>query len=290
MLIAPLIHTRTFRCDFNEDFLARPDDFKTDDIMWAKEKIQAATADVDSLRGRHWLIAAKKGRLIAGAVFASTRELAASVGADTADGPFRDEAGRSILAFIGVSIQVENAGKEALPDLSDAYLYGLFRQYVEPVFYKQSIASGAYKHDKARLPDNLTPDFKTERRRPDAWFEKTELYESSPDDDRRLFYSYLQEQIAGKGRGEFCFCSNISRYQDVQKMQFQAVTASGAVIRRVEDNPAPERVREPSPDVQAEAVVNDAKKKQKRRITWRLALSIVFLLLLLLVAAKIRGA
>lgn len=68
MKAAPIIHTRTFSCDFNSEFLVRPAFFMDSDIKWARKNVSGATGEIDGLQGVRWLIADNGKYRMAGVV------------------------------------------------------------------------------------------------------------------------------------------------------------------------------------------------------------------------------
>ena len=68
MKVAPIIHTRTFSCDFNSEFLVRPECFMDSDIKWARKNVLGATGEIDGLQGVRWLIADNGKYRMAGVV------------------------------------------------------------------------------------------------------------------------------------------------------------------------------------------------------------------------------
>ena len=63
MEIAQLIHSRTFYCDFNQNFAARPKDLN---VQWAMNKILPSTRDIDILNGVRRVVATDGKICIAG--------------------------------------------------------------------------------------------------------------------------------------------------------------------------------------------------------------------------------
>ena len=68
MRVAPIIHTRTYSCDFNSEFMVRPDCFLDSDIKWARRNVLGATGAIDSIQGERWIIIDNGKYRIAGVV------------------------------------------------------------------------------------------------------------------------------------------------------------------------------------------------------------------------------
>ena len=66
--IAPIIYTRTYRCDFNSEFMVRPDTFMDSDIKWVRKNVLDATGAIDGMRGERWLVIDNGTYRIAGLV------------------------------------------------------------------------------------------------------------------------------------------------------------------------------------------------------------------------------
>jgi len=106
--VAPLIHTRTYNCDFNSEFLIRPDVFMDIDIKWARKIVLGATAAIDGLQGVRWVIADNGKYRIAGIVgvlktICSKCKLSEELQQKSKE-LFCDDKGRLVYAFIGVVI------------------------------------------------------------------------------------------------------------------------------------------------------------------------------------------
>lgn len=140
--IAPLIYARTYQCDFNTDFLVRPDDFLDSDVQWARERVLSATAEIDWLNGFRWVIAKNENKLIAGIV-CFIKDLVKSAQLtdeelEKAQSYFTDDKGRRIYTFIGLSI-LSNGSEPISIDFSYRYLWNIFVKSVEPVWKAKTI-------------------------------------------------------------------------------------------------------------------------------------------------------
>ena len=135
--IAPLIHSRTYCCDFNTDFLVRPDTFMSSDIEWARDNILSATNNIDLLDGVRWLIIKKENIIVAGIV-CFIKDLINLISLSDeqqkeANLYIKDDKGRRIYAFIGFAINNKDKDEVNI-DFSHEYLLNTFIKYIQPVW------------------------------------------------------------------------------------------------------------------------------------------------------------
>ncbi len=147
MRIAPIIHTRTFSCDFNSEFLVKPECFMDFDIKWARKNVLGATVEIDGLQGFRWLIADNGKYRMAGVVgflknICSKCQLSAEETLKSEE-IFCDDKGRLVYAFIGIVIDKQrndNYGAISLEYLWKIYLNKIYpiwkRTYQEAVLEK----------------------------------------------------------------------------------------------------------------------------------------------------------
>lgn len=128
MEIAPLIHSRTFCCDFNQNFAVRAGDI---DVSWAMKKILLAMNNVDILNGIRRMVAYKNNICIAG-IACSLRYFAKNYLNDTdAENYFQDNAKRDVKIFLGCAFKGD---KNEIPDINYSTLWEMFKENLAPVW------------------------------------------------------------------------------------------------------------------------------------------------------------
>lgn len=226
MKIAPLIHTRTYSCDFNSEFRVRPNTFMDSDVKWARKVVLEATSSIDSLQGERWLIADNGNCRIAGVV-GFLKSICSHCNLTDeqrmmAEEMYSDDKGRLVYAFIGVVI--DNVQAEDLNVLSYDYLWNTYSKLIRPVW-------------KRRYPEVIMADFEsvtaeTENAKPNIESKKVdrlEMYESNPNMDYKLFSYYL----CNRSMNNFSFCTNISDINAVKNCNFTIISTSSNVITRL---------------------------------------------------------
>lgn len=231
--IAPLIHSRTYCCDFNTDFLVRPDTFMSSDIEWARDNILSATNNIDLLDGVRWLIIKKENTIVAGIVcFIKDLINLTSLSDEQqkeANLYIKDDKGRRIYAFIGFAI--DNKDKDEVNmDFSYEYLLNTFIKYIQPVWNHKLV-------DTTKVTFNNYYSTKiTSRNNPDISVKEInniKYYETNTVRDKDLFDYYLQTV---NNLNELRFCSNITEMDILKEYKFNIVTTSNRNIERLEEN------------------------------------------------------
>lgn len=232
--VAPIIHTRTFSCDFNTEFLVRPDGFMDSDIKWARKNVLGATGEIDGLQGVRWLIADNEKYRMAGVVgflksICSKCQLSVE-DKQRSEELFCDNKGRLVYAFIGVVIDKINNidyGK-----ITYEYLWNMYLDKIYPIWKRtyQEVSLEPFMDIKMEIVSKFVPmksDFVGSK----------ELLESNQATDYNLFIDYL----CNNNKSHFSFCSNIMDFNMVKKSEFSIITTSRNTIKRIkrDNNTAP---------------------------------------------------
>ena len=134
MEIAPLIHSRTFYCDFSQNFAVRPNDLN---VQWAMNKILPAMRDVDILNGVRCMFATDGKLCIAGVAcnfrYFVDNYLSADERTEAAN-YLHDERGREVKIFLGYAFK-----GSGVPDVSDSKLWQMFKQTLAPKWNNQTV-------------------------------------------------------------------------------------------------------------------------------------------------------
>lgn len=208
MQIAPLIHSRTCKCDFNPKFLFRPNDLSETDIMSLREKILLTTTNIDTISGERWVVIdIDEGHTVAGIVCYLKDLVAKCKGIDKneAEQYLTDEKGRSLYAFIGICIKDKKPNYTV--DISYDYLWNIFKDNVQSVWdsiEKQS-NSVDYIEDNTLIEEKI--DLSLNKK---TIINETSLYLMNENNDNDLFRKYLAENKS--------FCSNVTKSTQAASM------------------------------------------------------------------------
>lgn len=287
MKVAPLIHTRTFNCDFNPKFLVRPTKFDSRDIDWARKNVLGATSEIDGLQGVRWLVVNNETYRIAGVV-GFLKDICSKCQLSKEDKQkseklFYDNKGRSIYAFIGVVI--DNLNNKDYKVVDYEYLWKSYIDKVEPIWkrsYQESI----------EVPFN---DIKVELENPPKKSIKNEeegikvgpklLLETNQDKDYKFFINYL----CMRNQDEFSFCSNLTDYNTVKQSNFSIITTSSNIITRIERD-INKKKEKPLIENSIENLKPSSQKKkllwQNSRNYWKIVVLSVILIVLLMISYK----
>lgn len=222
--VAPLIHTRTYSCDFNSEFMVRPDFFLDSDIKWARKYILNATGAIDSMQGERWVIVDNGKYKFAGVVgflknicekcSLSEEEYARS------ETMFCDDKGRLVYAFIGVVIDRNTSCGKITYD----YLWKKYLEFIFPIWkrtYQEVIMQG-FSEEQFELCDTSFAECGEK-------IGNQIVYESNQSLDYKRFEHFLGNATADG----FSYCSNICDYNLVRQCDFSVVCTSRNVITRL---------------------------------------------------------
>jgi hypothetical protein len=224
--VAPIIHTRTFNCDFNSEFRVRPDCFMDCDIKWARKYVLGATASIDTLQGERWLVVDNDKYRIAGVTGflknicqkcqLSDEEM------EKSKKMFCDNKGRLVYAFIGVVID-KNSSKD-IGRITYQYLWSLYLNLIFPMWEKSypEIIKQGFNEETFEICSGHE-SFKPEK------ISNWEIYEANPSTDYDIFEYYL----GNVGLFGFSFCSNITDFNTVKQSDFSIITTTQNIITRI---------------------------------------------------------
>ena len=210
MEIAPLIHSRTFYCDFNQNFAARPKDLN---VQWAMNKILPSTRDIDILNGMRRVVASDGKICIAGIScnFKSFAEKYLSAAEyEEAEKYFHDERGREVKIFLGYAFK-----GSGVPDVSESKLWQMFKQTVAKVWNNNP-------SDTVIVPYESCGVKSVAKKTLDKKF-----YPSNERDDIELF-----EQCIAAHKD---FCSNVDAVKIFEDGKYEVITAAQSVINRIQE-------------------------------------------------------
>lgn len=226
MKAAPIIHTRTFSCDFNSEFLVRPDRFMDCDIKWARKNVLGATGEIDGLQGVRWLIADNGKYRMAGVVgflknICSKCQLSEENKLKSEE-LFCDDKGRLVYAFIGIVVDKLNSTDYGM--LSLDYLWNMYLDRIYPIWkrtYQEVIVENFVEVNLKATTNMIATE--------SVMADSKEFFEANAAMDYELFSAILCD----KNKSDFSFCSNILDFNMVKHSGFSTVTTSQNIITRI---------------------------------------------------------
>lgn len=227
--VAPIIHTRTYSCDFNSEFMVRPDCFFDSDIKWARKNVLGATGSIDSLQGERWLIMDNGKYRIAGVV-GFLKNICAKCNlseerAKKSEELFCDDKGRLVYAFIGVAIDTLNS--ESYGKITYDYLWNIYLDMMYPIWKRTYQEAITRKFENMELDGTVNnPSIES------CKIGVQEFYETNPAIDYELFEYYL----CNKSNNNFSFCTNIGDFNVAKQCDFSIITTSQNIITRLKRN------------------------------------------------------
>ena len=283
MIVAPIIHTRTFSCDFNSEFLVRPDSFLDSDIKWARKNVLGATKSIDGLVGVRWLIADNEKYRMAGVVgFLKDICLKCQLSDENkrkSEELFCDDKGRMVYAFIGIVIDKRKSVDYGM--VSYEYLWNLYFEKIYDIWnrtYQEIVLE--------KFVDIKFDTISTEMEMSPTIIGLKELFEVNPVTDYNLFSSLL----CNKNKDNFSFCSNIQDFNLIKQSNFSIMTTSRNIIKRLErENPTTVRLVENEKLSKIENVIdrneqsNMLENKKKSFLIFGSVLIILLMIILILV-------
>lgn len=209
MEIAPLIHSRTFYCDFNPNFAVRPNDLNA---QWAMNKILPAMRDVDMLNDVRRVVATDGKICIAGVAcnfrYFAENYLSADEKAEAAN-YLHDERGREVKIFLGYAFK-----GSGVPDVSNSKLWQMFKKTLAPEWNRQTVETviASYESCGNKSVSQKSLDKK--------------FYPANERGDVEIF-----EQCLAAHKN---FCSNVDAVKIFEDGKYDIITASQSVINRLQ--------------------------------------------------------
>ena len=283
--IAPIIYTRTYRCDFNSEFMVRPDTFMDSDIKWVRKNVLDATGAIDGMRGERWLVIDNGTYRIAGLV-GFLKDICEKCNLSNEESEksktlFYDDKGRLVYAFIGVVI--EKANPVEIGEITYEYLWKEFLELIFPIWKRtyQEVILKSFEEEKfeeyERSSIGEAEDIGNQK-----------VYEANPKFDRKRFLHYLNTDGS-----DFSFCSNLTEYNLVNRCEFTAFSTSRNIMVRMNRTALPAETEHESSlegNTSSQSVLtqsegeesNNIKKKSLLVLTSCLIIFVIIILILLL--------
>ena len=208
MQVAPLIHSRTYSCDFNPKFLFKPNDLSDTDIMSLREKILLTTTNIDTISGERWVVINIDEKHIVAGIVCYLKNLIAKcndIDKNEAEQYLTDEKGRSLYAFIGICIKDKKNNYTV--DISYDYLWNIFKNNIQSVWNSVEKQSNSvdYKEDNSLIEEKI--DLPSNKK---TIINETSLHLMNENNDSELFKEYLAENKS--------FCSNVTKSTQAASM------------------------------------------------------------------------
>lgn len=277
MKIAPLIHSRTLKCDYNMKFAVRPKDFNDSLIYWARSVILPATGDLDFVNNVRQIVASKGEIKIAGIVCTMKYFVENLLDGDEqnrARNYSRDNANRNFGVFLGYSFK---ASGDEIPVVTYSDLWKMFERYLVPkwdweIFDTPQID---YEYEVRGKKFSATIAERVKK------INGVEIYESSLNADENLFENYLARSM----KKDLVFCSALEQFQPIADGIYTAVTTSASIITRLESRrsktDSPKKKQPANPKTSA----TSSREHAKSSPTHRKKFLLIALLILLIIFA-----
>lgn len=210
MKIAPIIHSRTLKSDFNSNFAVRPKDLNVD---WAMSKILPSTRDIDILDGMRRVVA-NDGKICIAGIACNFKMFAekflSAEERNAAKKYFCDERGREIKVFLGYAFK-----DSGTPDVSASKLWKMFEKYFAPQWELEAPETKFAGYDEECATKSVGKKS----------FDK-KFYSSNEHDDIELFEQCLAQRKD--------FCSNVDSVKIFEDGKYEIITALPSVINRLQ--------------------------------------------------------
>ena len=214
MEIAPLIHSRTFYHDFNQNFAVRPNDLN---VQWAMNKILPAMRDVDILNGVRRMVAFNGATGIAGVAGNFRYFVKNYLSADEqteAEKYLTDERGRDLKIFLGYVFK-----GNGVPKISYSDLWQMFKNTLAPIWKNQSV-------DTIIAPyQNCATKNVGGKISPIENINGVEIFETNENLDAEIFEKCLADHKD--------FCSNVDDVRILEKGGYNVISAPQNIINRL---------------------------------------------------------
>lgn len=191
MKIAPLIHSRTLKCDYNMKFAIRPKDFNDSLIYWVRSILLTVTSNLDFVNNLRKIVASKGKIKTAGIVCMMKYFVENLLDGDEqnrARNYSRDNANRNFSVFLGYSFKA--SGNE-IPVVIYFDLWKMFERYLVPKWDREIFDTPQidYKYEVCSKKSSATIA------EHDKKIKGVEIYDSSLNTDENWFENYLARSL-----------------------------------------------------------------------------------------------
>lgn len=225
MFIAPIIHSRTLRCDYNPNFLVRPIGFPDECLRSFKEDVLLATTCMELAQDERFMVVDYADYRVAGIVgfidnICSKSKLTPKEKEELLKMVY-DENDRRICVFVGVVMDKNKKYTDAF--FSYDFFSKLYLNNVSPI-WDRSISRDTLTDFQDISSENSNEyDVPTFKKIGGKCY-----YECSPESDFKLFNYFVSYE------GKVAFCSNIGDLSIINRCSFLQITTTRNAIGRVE--------------------------------------------------------
>ncbi|WP_305768646.1 hypothetical protein [Candidatus Epulonipiscium viviparus] len=236
MEIAYLIHSRTFKCDFNPNFMVRPANWNTAEIQWARRNILLATSSIETLSERRWLISSSPDgeyKIIGAADYiANLAQNCNQFITDSAAKFLKDEKNRRIYAFIGIVIHKSSAFD--FEKITNEFLLEIYIKYLTAVWETNTnstieVPFGSLDFEATATTKNYPV--------PTHTFHNTALYASDCNAELIRYFSLSED-------ANFTLCTDITSAKRIEQLYDQdtnyIISTSSNILSRLKEPPVSE--------------------------------------------------
>lgn len=220
-----LVYGSTYSRDYDPNFLLKPRDFNTEDIIWARNFVLESVSYCDELEGIRRVIFGNEKYLVFGISGILTNLLERSL-SDEESRQYQEYAfdrnKRNIKCFLGLVCHIEEKSEGEFFQLAEKEF---LVPYLKEVARKEIWYSGEKKDQRSEYEYSLMPvRWQGENNLKDCIFVSTEKQ------DEELFYRVLS--MNAYGRKSVSLCTNQYNLRMVERKLFTYVTAGANTVRQ----------------------------------------------------------
>lgn len=282
MELAPVIHSRTYKYDFNTRIIVHP---MGSDINWMRQRIQFATSSINNMNPEtvRWVIAKNGNKTIAGIV-CFIRKLAQLSGLSEeemskAELFFHDDKQRSTYAFIGFSIK--NESDVNLLHLEYKDFWNIFVINMKAIWNRvqpDPIETNYVEYQGLADSSNI------ELTNPIKEISTFSIYQSDMMTDKAIFDYYVNNLFK---KSDFQLYTNINM-KDIRKLEGKdcVISTDSNTIQRLPDELKPNYSTATSDNTaKKKELLDNQSQKTSLCVNWKIGLGIIILILALIYLA-----
>jgi len=238
---SPLIHSKTFKVDFRENFLVVPEDFSMNKISWAKKYVLSSTSYMEYLQDDIRKVIFSDGEHCVIGITCYLRSLSSLCNEEIKE--IRDSANRPVFAFLGFVSKITKESEVKIYNIPIRNYFDLYKQFVIPRWL-ESVAHDPVKEiyrevSTISIKDNLNKGIPTTPVKLDGY----EIFGCDPFIEGQLISSTLSDVTLGRS---VSLCTNMANIKMIKDSDFQKVTCPDAV-NFYDDTLEPEVIIKKSP-------------------------------------------
>ena len=271
MELSALIHCRTYQFDFNPEFLAKPIDFSSDDVRWAREYILTATSYCDELEGQRNIVFNNSKFVVFGIVCLLDVALKKHHFSEEEIKRFSfDENGRKIKCFFGFVLHIKNKKYGDIPDLSDDDYADLLRTYIanEEIFFDKK---------QPEIKINYFKNVDITRRSMQNCMPQYDISSRDRDDE---YYQFALSNVSPQHE-MINLCTNVYNIKMLLDGNYTLFTTNHNTIQRYQQKLRDDEEREKTKIVEESIENENVKKKDVLKVVFAVGVLILAVLIIL---------